>query len=159
MAKKEMFRWPGVNLLFRLIGAFPVDRQGADLGALREAQAVINGGTLLLMFPEGTRSKDRVLHAGFPGTALIAYRTGAPIVPVAIWGTEHIVWPWLFVKPLMHPRVHVRIGEPFFPPKAERITSEQAKAATDDIMRHIAALLPPAYRGPYGEAEEMVVGE
>jgi len=158
MAKKEMFKWPVINLLFRFIGAFPVDRQGADLGALREAQSVLHDGILLLMFPEGTRSRDRRLHKGFPGTALIAYRTGAPIIPVAIWGTEHLKWPFLFIKPLMHPRVHVRIGKPFYPPKAERITSEQAKSATDDLMRHIAELLPEEYRGEYREAVAAEVG-
>lgn len=152
MAKKEMFKWPVVSLLFRFIGAFPVDRQGADLSALREAQSVIADGILLLMFPEGTRSKDRQLHKGFPGSALIAYRTGAPIIPVAIWGTEHLKWPFLFFKPLMHPKIHVRIGKPFFPPKADRITSEQAKLATDDIMLHIAELLPVEYQGEYREA-------
>lgn len=152
MAKKEMFRWPGLNLLFRFIGAFPVDRQGADLNALRESQAIVSGGLLLLMFPEGTRSRDRQLHEGFPGSALVAYRTGAPIIPIAITGTESIPWPWVFVRPFMGPRVTVRIGEPFFPPKAERITSEQARIATDDIMRHIAALLPPEYRGAYADA-------
>lgn len=149
MAKKEMFKWPGLSLLFRLIGAFPVDRQGADLGALREAQAVIHEGTLLLMFPEGTRSRDRQLHRGFPGTALIAYRTGAPIIPIAITGSEHIPWPWVFVRPFIGPRVRIKIGKPFFPPKAERITSDQAKAATDDIMRHIAEMLPQEYQGEY----------
>jgi 1-acyl-sn-glycerol-3-phosphate acyltransferase len=152
MAKKEMFKWPGINLLFYLIGAFPVDRQGADLAALREAQNIIAGGNMLLMFPEGTRSKDRKMHAGFPGSALIAYRTGAPIIPVAIWNTEHLKWPFLFLKPKMHPRVHVRIGKPFYPPKAERITSEQAKSATDDIMRHVAVMLPESYRGVYADA-------
>jgi 1-acyl-sn-glycerol-3-phosphate acyltransferase len=151
MAKKEMFRWPIISLLFRLIGSFPVDRNSADLRALREAQGVIHDGNLLLMFPEGTRSKDRQLHAGYSGSALIAYRTGAPVIPIAIWGTEHLKWPMLFFKPLMHPRIHVRIGKPFYPPKAERITSDQAKTATDDIMRHIAEMLPEEYRGVYAD--------
>lgn len=149
MAKQEMFRWPGLNLLFRLFGAFPVDRRGADLAALREAQNVIKDGNLLLMFPEGTRSKDRQLHRGFPGTALIAYRTGAPIVPIAVTGTEHVPWPWVFVRPLMVKHMKIVFGEPFYPPKAERITTQQAKEATDEIMRHIAALLPEEYRGEY----------
>ena len=152
MAKKEMFKWPVISLIFRFIGAFPVDRQGADLGALREAQSVIHDGILLVMFPEGTRSKDARLHEGFAGTALIAYRTGAPIVPVAITGTEKIPWPWLFVRPFMGPRVTITFGKPFYPPKAERITSEQAKAATEVIMREIAALLPESYRGVYADA-------
>ncbi|MEX2247321.1 MAG: lysophospholipid acyltransferase family protein [Dehalococcoidia bacterium] len=149
MAKKEMFRWPVVNWVFRFIGAFPVDRQGADLGALREATRIVNTGMLLLMFPEGTRSKDRQLHRGFAGSSLIAYRTGAPLIPIAITGTEHLRWPWFFVRPFFGPRVTVRIGKPFFPPAAERITSQQAQNATDDIMRHIAELLPEEYRGEY----------
>jgi 1-acyl-sn-glycerol-3-phosphate acyltransferase len=157
MAKKEMFRWPGVNLLFWMIGAFPVDRQGADLGALREAQKVVAGGMLLLMFPEGTRSRDRVLHEGFPGSALVAYRTGVPLIPIAITGSEHVPWPWVFVRPLMQPRVTVRIGKPFFPPAAQRITADVARAATDDIMLHIAELLPEQYRGAYAARLEAAV--
>ena len=118
MAKKEMFKWPVISLLFRFIGAFPVDRQGADLAALREAQHVVDDGLLLLMFPEGTRSKDRQLHQGFPGTALVAYRTGAPIIPIAITGTEHLPWPWLFFRPFIGPRVTMRIRQAVLP--AER---------------------------------------
>jgi 1-acyl-sn-glycerol-3-phosphate acyltransferase len=151
MAKKEMFKWPVISLLFRFIGAFPVDRQGADLAALREAQSVVHDGLLLLMFPEGTRSRDYGLHRGFPGTALVAYRTGAPIIPIAITGTQNIPWPWVFVRPFFGPRVTVRIGKPFYPPKAERITSAQAREATDDIMLHVARLLPEEYRGEYRE--------
>src|SRR5581483_8900193 len=142
MAKKEMFRWPGLNLLFRFIGAFPVDRKGADLAALREAQSVIHDGILLLMFPEGTRSRDRQLHRGFPGTALIAFRTGAPIIPIAIWGTESVPWPWVFVRPFIGPRVYVKIGKPFYPTRVERITSDAAREATDEIMVRVAELLP-----------------
>lgn len=152
MAKKEMFKWPVISLLFRFIGAFPVDRQGADISALREAQHVVNDGLLLLMFPEGTRSRDRQLHRGFAGTALVAYRTGAPVIPIAITGTETLPWPWLFVRFFIGPRVTVRIGKPFYPAATERITSQAAKSATDDIMLHVAELLPASYRGEYREA-------
>jgi len=152
MAKKEMFRWPIISLLFRLIGSFPVDRQGADLAAIREAQAVVHDGNLLLMFPEGTRSKDRKMHQGFAGTALVAYRTGAPIVPIAITGTEHLKWPLLFFRPFMGPRVTITFGKPFYPPKVERITTAAARTATDDIMRRVAELLPESFRGEYAAA-------
>jgi 1-acyl-sn-glycerol-3-phosphate acyltransferase len=151
MAKKEMFKWPVVNILFLMIGAFPVDRGAADLGALREAQRTVGRGLLLLMFPEGTRSRDRQLHRGFPGSALVAYRTGVPLIPIAITGTEGLKWPFLFFKPFLGPRVTMRIGKPFYPPAVERITSEAAKTATDDLMLHIAALLPPEYQGEYRE--------
>ncbi len=152
MAKKEMFKWPVINILFQMISAFPVDRQGADLGALREAQRTVNSGLPLLMFPEGTRSKDRQLHRGFSGSALVAYRTGAPIVPVAITGTEHFMWPFLFLKPFIGPKVTIRFGKPFYPRAVERITSQAAKDATDDIMVHIAELLPDEYQGEYRDA-------
>lgn len=155
MAKKEMFKWPGISLVFRFIGAFPVDRQGADIAAIREAQSVIHDGILLLMFPEGTRSRDCQLHKGFPGTALVAYRTGAPIIPIAITGSENIPWPWVFLRPFMGPRITIRFGTPFFPPKVERITTQAAKDATDDIMRHVAELLPESYRGVYRDAVAM----
>jgi 1-acyl-sn-glycerol-3-phosphate acyltransferase len=149
MAKKEMFKWPGVNILFLMIGAFPVDRGGADLGALREAQRTVNSGLLLLMFPEGTRAKDRQLKRGFAGTALVAYRTGAPLIPVAVTGTEGLKWPFLFFKPFLGPRVMIRFGPPFYPAAVERITTQAAKDATDDIMVHIAELLPVEYQGEF----------
>jgi 1-acyl-sn-glycerol-3-phosphate acyltransferase len=155
MAKREMFKWPVISLLFRFIGAFPVDREGADLSAIREAQAVVHDGFLLLMFPEGTRSKDRQLHQGFAGTALIAYRTGAAIIPVAITGTERLKWPGLFFQPFRGPRVTITFGKPFYPPKVERITTQAARIATDEIMRHVAELLPEEYRGEYRDAVAM----
>lgn len=152
MAKKEMFKWPIVNILFLMISAFPVDRQGADLGALREAQRTVNRGLLLLMFPEGTRSKDRQLHRGFPGSALVAYRTGVPIIPIAITGTEKLKWPFLFFKPFLGPRVTITFGKAFYPPAVERITTQAAKSATDEIMTHVAELLPVEYQGEFREA-------
>jgi 1-acyl-sn-glycerol-3-phosphate acyltransferase len=152
MAKKEMFKWPVVNVLFHMIGAFPVDRQGADLGALREAQRVVASNQILLMFPEGTRSRDAKLHRAFPGAALVAYRTGAAMVPVAITGTQSLKWPLLFLKPFMGPRVTMTFGEPFYPPAVQRITSEAAREATDDIMVHVAELLPVEYQGEFAPA-------
>jgi 1-acyl-sn-glycerol-3-phosphate acyltransferase len=152
MAKKEMFKWPVVNILFLMIGAFPVDREGADLGALREAQRTVNSGLLLLMFPEGTRSRDRQLKGGFPGSALVAYRTGVPLIPVAVTGTESLKWPFLFFRPFIGPKVTIRFGPPFYPPAVQRITTQAAKEATDDIMVHIAELLPVEYQGQFREA-------
>jgi 1-acyl-sn-glycerol-3-phosphate acyltransferase len=92
------------------------------------------------------------MHQGFAGAALIAYRTGAPIVPIAITGTETIPWPTVFLRPFMGPRVTIMFGKPFYPPKAERITSAQAKVATDDMMVHVAEMLPEQYRGYYATA-------
>ncbi len=149
MAKKEMFDWPILSWLFRAFGAFPVRRGEVDLAAMRRAAQELRKGMALMMFPEGTRSRDGKLHRGRPGTAILAMKTGAPILPVAIYGTEHIQWPWLFFKPLAIKYVRVTIGEPFFLPKVDRVTTKVAEEYTDLIMRRIAALLPEEYRGDY----------
>jgi 1-acyl-sn-glycerol-3-phosphate acyltransferase len=154
MAKREMIGWPILGPAFRAFGAFPVRRFEADLAALRAAAEVVNSGAMLVMFPEGTRSRTGGLTRGHPGTALIALRTGAPVLPVAITGTESIRWPWLFIKPLSVRHVKVTIGEPFRLPPVERANSEAAAQATDLIMRRIAALLPPQYRGVYADIED-----
>ena len=126
----------------------------AELAGATEGAGVVffNDGLLLLMFPEGTRSRDRQLHRGFPGTALVAYRTGAPIIPVAITGTEGLPWPWVFVRPFIGPRVTVTIGKAFYPPAADRITTQAARDATDAIMLQIAELLPESYQGEFRDA-------
>ena len=153
MAKQEMITWPILGPAFRIFGAFPVRRGGADLSAIRTASEMVNEGNMLVMFPEGTRSRTGSLTKGHPGTALIALRTGAPILPVAVTGTDTIVWPWLFIKPLSIKHVKVTIGEPFRLPPVERIDGDAATEATSVIMRRIAALLPPQYRGVYADIE------
>jgi 1-acyl-sn-glycerol-3-phosphate acyltransferase len=157
MAKREMTTWPILGPAFRAFGAFPVRRGEADLSALRAASEVVQSGAMLVMFPEGTRSRTGGLSRGHPGTGLIALRTGAPVLPVAVTGTEHVRWPWIFLKPLSMRHVKVTIGEPFRLPPVERINSEAATEATATIMRRIAALLPPQYRGVYADVEERPV--
>ena len=153
MAKQEMINWPILGPAFRIFGAFPVRRGEADRSALRMATEVVQKGAMLVMFPEGTRSRTGGLGRGHPGTGLIALRTGAPVLPVAVTGSEGITWPWIFLKPRSVKHIRVVIGEPFRLPPVERITSEAAAEATATIMRRIAALLPPQYRGVYAEAE------
>lgn len=151
MAKKELFETPILNLLYILSGEIPVKRHEADMKALRLARRALKRGHVLGMFPEGTRSKDHVLHNAEPGTALIALRTGAPIVPVAVWGTENVKLPRDFFRIT---RVNLRIGEPFTLPATKRATKEDIENGSREIMRRIAELLPPQYRGAYADAVE-----
>ncbi len=151
MAKQELFDTPVIGLFYRLFGCIPVRRSEADLRALRRSERALRGGRVLGMFPEGTRTGKPGLRPAEPGTALLALRTGAPVLPVAVWGTEGVKLPAAFVK---RTEVHVVFGQPFHLPRAERINKEQAEEGAEQIMRRIAALLPPEYRGIYGDVAE-----
>lgn len=148
MAKEELFDIPVFGVLYHLFGCIPVRRFEADLRALRRTQETLRRGLVLGMFPEGTRSAGRGLLPGEPGTALIAMRTGAPVMPVAIWGTEGVRLPAAFFR---RTKVSVVFGEPFVLPRRERIRKEDVMEGTELIMRRIAALLPPHYRGAYAQ--------
>ena len=153
MMKKEMVWWPIFGIGARLFGAFPVDREGGDLKAIRTATEWVRRGDALVMFPEGRRSRTGGLTPSHPGTGLIALRTEATILPVAVIGTEGTPWPWFIFLPFSIKHVHVTIGEPFRLPSVQRINSETATQATDTVMRRIAALLPRQYRGIYADGE------
>lgn len=124
-----------------------INRDIADFNAIRKASEALSKGLALGIAPEGTRSKTAQLQEGKPGTVMLALKSGAPIVPVGITGTEDAL------KKLMRlhrPHITVRFGEPFtlpeFPPHHR---SEELKKWTEILMRRIAALLPERYRGIY----------
>lgn len=152
LGKKELFSWPILGWVARNGGVHPVDRDKADVEAFRLARKILDEGHLLLVFPEGTRSHDGALQEARDGAAVLALRTGAPIVPVGIAGSFG-VWPR--GQKLPHPGGHVvaRVGAPFrladeLPAGTDRKAAKGL--ATDLIMRRIAALLPPSQRGRYG---------
>ena len=146
MAKEELFR-PWFSSYFIRNFAFPVRRGGLDRKALKQAEQWLAQGMALIMFPEGKRSKNARLQPAFPGSALIASRIGAPILPVGITGTENIKGAgWL----LHRPKITVNIGHPFQPPSAsDKLTKEERAQLTNSIMERIAELLPPEYQGDY----------
>lgn len=156
MAKQEIFRMPVLGWAARLYGAFGVRRGKADLSALRQAQAALNSGAVLGMFPEGTRARGRGLGRPYPGVALLALRTNALIVPVAVWGTQEILAKFPLL-PFLRPRVTVRFGEPFRLTPVFRITAEEAERGARLIMEHLARLLPPQALGEYGRS--LLAGE
>lgn len=152
LGKKELFDWPIIGWVAANGGVHPVDRGGADIEAFRLAQRILDEGHVLFVFPEGTRSPDGALQEARDGIALLALRTGAPIVPVGISGSDR-VWPK--GQRLPHPggRVTVSIGRPFraadeLPEGTDRANAK--RLATSLIMRRIADLLPPRQRGAYG---------
>ena len=161
MAKHEALRWPIIGLLIRLSGSFPVRRFEADIGALRRASLVLREGEVLAMFPEGTRSKGSGLGSAHPGTALLALRTGAPILPIGISGTETISITKVLFNAVRRRRAQVRvvIGDPFFLPPVSRISAEEVARCTDVIMSRIAGLLPSSYRGQYDQIDAATEGQ
>ncbi len=149
MAKQELFDVPVMGAIFRLLGLIPVRRTGTDLGALRKAHRELEQGHVLGVFPEGTRRHDLGMKEGEPGAAALALRTGAPVLPTAIWGSEKMRFPGFLLR---RTRGSVRFGPPFRLSQARRPTREQITEGTDEIMRRIAELLPPPYRGVYADS-------
>ena len=153
LAKAELFDVPFFGRLLRVYGALPVRRREADLSALRQADATLKRGLALGIFPEGRSSTHAArLSEAWPGAAIVALRAQAPILPVAITGSQALQWPSVFLRLGRRSDVSVRIGELFFLPKADRLNAAAARTGTQLVMAKIAALLPEAYRGYYGNA-------
>lgn len=110
VAKKSLFRIPGFAAMIRGLGAVELDRDAASPAGLREVVDLLRRGAALVFFPEGTRSPDGELSPLRPGIALLASRSGAPVVPVALDGA-YDVWPRR--RRLFRPgRIRVVYGEP-----------------------------------------------
>ena len=158
LGKKEVFDWPLVGWVARNGGVHAVDRSTADIDAFRLATRILEDGHALFVFPEGTRSRDGQLGAARDGVAVLALRTGAPIVPVGVSGSYER-WPRGQKLPRPGGRVTVRVGSPFriadvLPPGTDRRAAKTQ--ATEIIMRRIAELLPERQRGRYGSRTERV---
>lgn len=149
MAKEEIFRSLPIRLLARGFGAFPVYSKGIDRKTLSEAYRALDNGFALAMFPEGARSHTAQLRKAMSGSALIALDKNLTILPVGITGVEArekgLLWS------LLHrPQVAVNIGCPFtLPVTHQKATKKKLAELADQIMEHIAQLLPPEYRGHY----------
>ena len=141
MGKAELFRNPLTDMVFRNLGAFPVSRDKKDPWAYNHALKVLAHGQTLGMFPEGTRSRGRGLGVAKTGVARLSIETGAPIVPMAITGSDHF-----FKRFPRRARVTVKMLPPLLPNPGET-----ALALTDRLMFSLASALPPEMRGVYSE--------
>jgi len=153
MAKTEIFGWhPLLTKFIASAGVFPVRRGLNDTSALDIAIRLIQAGHVVGMFPEGTRSPTSVLQRGKSGAARIAMQTQAPIVPVAVLNSEHMLHG--LGRRLHRPKVVVRFGKPLC------ITGDLGDVTlvrqhTEKIMLAIAALLPQDLRGEYTMTPKM----
>jgi 1-acyl-sn-glycerol-3-phosphate acyltransferase len=148
MARHDLWdrRWLG-GLISRL-NAFPVHRDTADRAAIRQAIDLLNGGLVLVLFPEGTRSPDGLLQEPQPGVALIVQRAHVPVVPTAVVGPE-VMLP-VGARKLKRTRLRVVFGEPItFEPNTgrEEILNTIMDRIADLLRRHRPGL--PTGRGDY----------
>ena len=151
LGKSDYFRgWQ--RHFFENVGVMPVARQGGDAGeaSLRRGEEVLRAGHLLGIYPEGTRSPDGRLYRGKTGPARLALRTGAPVVPVGIVGTDRVL-PTGAKVPRMG-QVSIRIGAPLplaarYGPAAEDRFA--LRSATDELMYELMLLTGQQYVDEY----------
>jgi len=135
--------------LLRLGNAFFVQRGQVDRQALERAADWLRAGKIFGMAPEGTRSRDGGLGRAKPGVAYLASLVDCPVVPIAHWGTEATMSSWLRLR---RPRIEVRVGRPFrLPPLDPNDRSASLRRNADEVMCHLAALMPAERWGRYAE--------
>jgi len=144
--KVGLFRWASkyFNLIF-------IDRFNPDIRTLRKVISLMENNNILIIAPEGTRSRTGSLIEAKPGVSYLAAKLNRPIVPVAITGTEDKAL-LSNLKRLRRGHITVTAGPAFtLPPLPRENRDEVLKQYTDEIMCHIAAILPEKYRGVYAE--------
>jgi 1-acyl-sn-glycerol-3-phosphate acyltransferase len=142
---------PLYGAIGRAANAIWLNRFEADFSALREILARMEQGGLLVIAPEGTRSKTEALQEAKLGVAFLASKSGFPVIPVAVTGTEdRAVLENL--KRFRRSKIVVKVGKPFTIEIPKGKGREQAmREATDEIMCRIGAMLPERYRGFYAD--------
>ena len=155
MVKAELFEQKPMSFIMPPGDPIKVHRGKVDRTALRAAEEYLKQGEVIAIYAEGTRNRTGAAQEARAGVVFLAQRTGAPMVPVAISGTERVFskrFPWF-----RRTRINLTFGRPFrvedlgLPPKADR--SEVAYA----IMGRVASLLPPQYQGIYRLREDAAV--
>ena len=135
MAKAELMRVPVLGWLLKQAGIFGVERGKSDVGAIKTAMKFLKSGESVLMFPEGTRIKNGVDKDGHEseakaGAAMLAVRTGVPLVPVYIPEKKR----WFGITKVV-------IGEPYFPQvQSRKGSAEEYQVIAEDLMERIRAL-------------------
>jgi putative phosphoserine phosphatase/1-acylglycerol-3-phosphate O-acyltransferase len=158
LSKKEVTDAPLVGDVVRALGQIRVERGSHDEYPVREATDALARGEAIGIFPQGTIPRGEAFFSpvleGKTGVARLALASGAPVIPIALWGTERL-WPRRSfapdpVKLLTRHAVHVRAGRPMFfgPPEGKDNDHDAVTKITAEIMERIAELLPDDVRYP-----------
>ncbi|PVY33828.1 lysophospholipid acyltransferase family protein [Williamsia muralis] len=154
VAKAEYFTGAGIRgcvqrWFFLATGQLSIDRRGgaASVSALDEAVAIVGAGGVWGIHPEGTRSRDGLLHRGRTGVMRVALATGAPVVPLALRGTDRVNPPG---ARLWRPgKVHVVVGQPLVLSTFSADSPTDVREATDHLMAALSRLSGQQYVDSY----------
>jgi 1-acyl-sn-glycerol-3-phosphate acyltransferase len=143
LARKSLFERPVIGPLIAQLNTIPVDRDRGDVGAVRAMIKLLKSGNRVLVFPEGTRSKDGNLQPARAGVGLLIAKSLAPVVPVRVFGSYAALPRSGGIRFVP---ITVVIGKPLFFTKQDLGTDERAayQVLSDRVMAAIAALQMPA---------------
>ena len=134
MAKASLFRFPVFGTFLRMMNSFPVNRDIIDRAAIITTIRLLSEGKPVVMYPEGTRVKGGKLGEALPGVAMLAVKTGAPIVPVGIIGTGDVL-PVGAKFPRLK-KLIARVGEPI---RVESLVATERKAKEAELTGKMMA--------------------
>jgi 1-acyl-sn-glycerol-3-phosphate acyltransferase len=144
MGKDSIWKSKALGRFVTMLGAFPVHRGSADRDALRACTEIVAGGSPLVMFPEGTRCSGPVVEELFDGTAYVAARTGVPIVPVGIGGSEAMMPKG--AKLPRPSRLVLVVGDPI-PAPARTESGRMPRSAVSELTRELHGTLQDLFDG------------
>lgn len=148
LGKIELYELPVLGKMIDWYGVIWLHRGRSDIRALRAALDGFAEGRIVVIAPEGRYSVTGALEEGSGGAAFLAYKSGAPILPIAITGTENKnVYGHL--KRFRRAQVHIKVGKMFKLTGQASGRQEAVARGTHQIMAALAALLPEKYRGAY----------
>ena len=147
MAKKELWNHWFTRNIMKLWKCIPIDRENMTRESMQASLKVLKEKNILAIAPEGTRNREGILQMGKSGVAFIAYKEKVPMIPVAILGFEKFSEN---IRRFRRTPLFVKVGRPFSIVKTEgRLDANGREELMEEIMLHLAALLPEKNRGFY----------